>query len=115
MSIELLDSIKNEGRKLSAAEKAQLADYLLQESENPASKDLGSAGETEEEIRNLRMKWLKHNREKYAGQYVALDGNRLVGVGRNIREAHQQAKQNGIDKPFLVRVSGENEVLSGGW
>ncbi|MGI8467974.1 MAG: DUF5678 domain-containing protein [Pyrinomonadaceae bacterium] len=115
MSIELLDSIKNEARKLSATEKAQLTDYLLRETEKANSKDLGLASETEDETRTLRMKWLKENREKYAGQYVALNGNRLVGVGRNIREAHEQARQNGINKPFLVRVSGENEILSGGW
>lgn len=76
--------------------------------------DLGLANDNEEQIRAERMDWLRKNREKYAGKYVALDGNRLVGTGKNIREAHEQAKENGIKSPFLIRVSGENEVLSGG-
>lgn len=75
--------------------------------------DLGLAGD-DEQIRIERMNWLKKNREKYAGQYVALDGNRLVGIGKTIREAHTQAKEKGIKNPFLIRVSGESEILSGG-
>ena len=76
--------------------------------------DLGLANGDEDQIRITRMNWLRENREKYAGQYVALDGNRLVGTGKTIREAHEQAKENGIKNPFLIRVSGETEILSGG-
>jgi hypothetical protein len=76
--------------------------------------DLGLANGDEEQIRAERMNWLKKNREKYAGQYVALDGNRLVGTGKTIREANEQAKENDVQNPFLIRVSGENEILFGG-
>lgn len=76
--------------------------------------DLGLTGENAEKISVERMDWLKKNREKYAGKYVALNGNKLVGVGKTIREAHHEAKQNGVNNPFLVRVSSENETLSGG-
>ncbi len=113
MSVELLDSIKNQARNLSPQEKAQLADYLLRETKT--EKDLGLVGDNDEKTRALRMKWLKANREKYAGQYVALDGDKLVGRGKTISEAHEQAKRNDARKPFLVRVSGEDEILSGGW
>ena len=44
-----------------------------------------------------------------------LNGDKLVEKGKTFREAHEQAKQNGIEKPFLVRVSSENDILSGGW
>lgn len=83
--------------------------------ENFVVQDLGLADDNEAVTRNKRMEWLKANREEYAGQYVALDGDKLVGTGKNIREAHEQAKRNCVNKPFLVRVSGENEILSGGW
>jgi hypothetical protein len=76
--------------------------------------DLGLVGEIEEQIRVERINWLKENREKYAGKYVALDGNKLVGIGQTIREANEQAQANGVKSPFLIRVSGENEILSGG-
>jgi hypothetical protein len=58
---------------------------------------------------------MKAHREEYAGQYVALDGDRLVGQGRTLAEAHTQARQNGVNDPFLVRLTSENEVLFGGW
>ncbi|MDQ3087640.1 MAG: DUF5678 domain-containing protein [Acidobacteriota bacterium] len=115
MSVKLLDSIKQQANRLSPKEKNQLANYLLQETKISVEKDLGLHGETEEETRAARMKWLKANSEQYAGMYVALDGGKLVGAGKTIREADEQAKQKGVNKSFLVRVSSENEILSGGW
>jgi len=88
---------------------------ILIRRENLNAQDLGLADDNKTDIRNKRIDWLKANREEYAGQYVALDGNKLVGTGKTIREADEQAKQNGVNKPFLVRVSGEDEILSGGW
>lgn len=113
MSVELLDSIKEQAQSLSPQEKAQLADYLLQNTGN--GNDLGLAGESgnEEETRRWRMEWLKTNREEYAGKYVALYDKKLVGVGQTIREANEQARQKGIENAFLVRVSSESEVLAG--
>lgn len=70
---------------------------------------------TDEEMRQRRLQWLKSHREEYAGQYVALDGDVLVGHGRTIREAHDQAKERGVRQPFLIRVSSETEVLFAGW
>jgi hypothetical protein len=51
--------------------------------------------ENEDELRHWRIKWLKDNRERYAGKYVALGAYKLVGVGKTIREANEQAQQNG--------------------
>ncbi len=76
--------------------------------------DLGLGDINGEKVREERMNWLRKNREKYAGKYVALEGSRLVGAGKTIREAHEQAKENGVKSPFLIRVSSENEILSGG-
>ncbi len=56
----------------------------------------------------------KNNREKYAGQYVALDGDRLVGHGATICEANEQAKQNGVKSVFLMRVYSEETTVSAG-
>ncbi|HLF85308.1 MAG TPA: DUF5678 domain-containing protein [Blastocatellia bacterium] len=58
---------------------------------------------------------LKAHREEYAGKYVALDGDRLVGCGSSIREAHEQARQSGFEQAFLVHVSSVNDAPFGGW
>ncbi|MGH9799918.1 MAG: DUF5678 domain-containing protein, partial [Blastocatellia bacterium] len=71
--------------------------------------------ESAEVRRQQHLEWLKAHREEYAGLYVALSGDRLVGQGRTLKEANQQARQNGVADPFLVRVTSENEVLFGGW
>jgi hypothetical protein len=68
-----------------------------------------------EHIRQERLHWLKSHREEYAGQYAALDVVVLVGHGRTIREAHEQARQNGVENPFLVRPTSESDALFAGW
>lgn len=75
---------------------------------SPASQD------TDESKRQQQLEWLKAHREEYAGQYVALDGDRLVGHGKTILEARAQARQNGVENPFLMRLTSENEILPGG-
>ena len=62
-----------------------------------------------------RLEWLKAHREEYAGQYVALDRDVLVGHGATIGDAHNPARQKGVHYPFLVRVTSENESLFAGW
>ena len=91
-------------------------EHLVEENQKNANEnDSGKIFENEETLRTRRMNWLKTNSEQYAGIYVALDGDKLVGAGKTIREADEQAKQKGVSKPFLVRVSSKNELLSGGW
>ncbi len=48
MSIEILDSLKKQTTTLSPQEKKQLAQYLLEQTEQNESKDLGLSGETGE-------------------------------------------------------------------
>lgn len=115
MSTEILNSIKEQTGNLSPQEKAQLADYLLREVNGDADMALPGEIENEDEVRSWRMRWLKENREKYAGKYVALGAYKLVGIGKTIREANEQAQKNGVKNAFLVRVSSENETLSGDW
>jgi hypothetical protein len=67
------------------------------------------------EKREQHMAWLKAHREEYAGKYVALDGDRLVGAGATIREAHEQARRQGVEHPFLTHISSVNDAPFGGW
>ena len=117
ITIEIPQSVERKFRIISEISAKEVLTNLeiLVKSENKDEQDLGLVDENLEEIRTARMNWLKENREKYAGQYVALNGGNLVGLGKTIREAHEKAKENGVEKPFLVRVSSENEILSGGW
>ena len=114
-----LEQIIEEARSLSLPEKRKLrqaldAELAPREPHSPARPNEGSNSD-DDATRARRLEWLKVNREQYAGQYVALAGDELVGHGRTIREAHDQAKEKGIENPFLVRLTSESEVLFAGW
>lgn len=114
-----LEHIIDEARSLSPAEKRKLRQILDVELEQHAKANdraLPTQSENDDdEARERRLEWLKSHREEYAGQYVALSGDVLVGHGPTIREAHEQAKQRGVENPFLVRLTSESEVLFAGW
>jgi coproporphyrinogen III oxidase len=115
MSAELLETIKQQTEALTPQEKSELAQHLLQQANERERVAIAHFDEVDDEIRQRRLEWLKAHREEYAGQYVAMDGEVLVGHGATIGEAHGQAKLKGVRSPFLARVTSENEVLFAGW
>ena len=120
MSVKVFEAIKQQIIMLSSQQRSELTRFLAEQEEKDklvaasatAPRDESQAAERK---RQQHMEWMKAHREEYAGQYVALDGDRLAGQGRTLAEAHQQARQNGVNNPFLVRLTSENEVLCGGW
>jgi hypothetical protein len=59
---------------------------------------------------------LDENREKYLGQWVALDGDRLIASGPTAKEVYSKAKAEGVDIPFVELVSERESVpFTGGW
>lgn len=61
-------------------------------------------GTYEPKDRTKEDEWLRLHRDEYAWQWVALDGDRLVGHGHNLKEVAETAKQNGVDDALFVRV-----------
>jgi hypothetical protein len=68
----------------------------------------------EEERFQKSVKWLSENREKYAGQWVALDGDRLISHGTNGKEVHAAAVAAGVVVPILEHIV-EEKYPFGGW
>lgn len=101
MSVDLLETIKRQARDLSRQEKNRLAEFLLRDEEKTNDQDLGLADEDRETKRRLQNEWMKANREKYGGKYVALDGDKLLGVGKNYPEAYQAAIAAGVKDAFV--------------
>ena len=70
----------------------------------------------ENEIRRLRLEWLKSHREEYGGQYVALDRDQLIAVGPNYRIAKEKALAAGKPKTFVTHLPKPDERAEmGGW
>lgn len=114
MSVEQLQYLKQQIAALPLSEKEQLAAFLSEQL-SQADDSLPTTDIADDEIRQRRLEWIKAHREEYAGKYVALQGDTLVGVGSSIKEAHEQAKAKGFQNPFLVRLDSEKEILSAGW
>jgi hypothetical protein len=71
-----------------------------------------------DDLRRAResMRWVREHRSEYAGQWVALDGDRLVASGVDARGVYEQARVEGVAAPFVERVEGEEpEAVWGGW
>ena len=62
------------------------------------------------------LRWLHENREKYSGQWVALDGDCLIANGPTANEVYSKAKAEGVEIPFVELVTDPEPVPStGGW
>lgn len=110
MSVETLDAIKKQTAGLTKPEKFVLANYLLEQ-----SKEAGN-GDAHNEIRQKRMAWLKANREKYGGQYVVMDGDKLLGTAKTFPEGKKIATEAGVPDAFVNYLSKpDEEGYVGGW
>ncbi|HNJ39244.1 MAG TPA: hypothetical protein PKZ53_02055 [Acidobacteriota bacterium] len=66
--------------------------------------------------RQQREEWLKANYADYAGKYIALDGNRLLGVGQNYAQVRKAALQAGVKDAYIDFVHPPNaKGFMGGW
>jgi hypothetical protein len=112
MQTEILSQIKRQIVSLDDEAKRNLADFLAEELKD---KTETVSAPIAEENRHGSIEWLKQNREKYAGKYVALFENRLVGEGQNRREARERARENGFQNPFVTFVYSKKDAPFGGW
>ncbi len=60
--------------------------------------------------------WLEKNRDEYDGQYVALDGDKLIAHSANGKEVTAKVKELGLKSVYFVFVEGSQRPLfiSGG-
>ena len=62
------------------------------------------------------LNWLDEHRDQYLGQWVALDGDRIVSHGSDPKEVYRQAKAAGVRVPFVELVTEEDtQPFCGGW
>jgi hypothetical protein len=76
--------------------------------------------ETNEELKqkNKRfrqaLQWVDEHKEKFDGQFVLLEGGKLIAHGTNPKELYATARANGISIPFVKRVKAK-DLPFGGW
>ena len=91
---------------------------------SPSQEEQANANEERNRKRPVRLplidaskelRWLKEHRHEYIGQWVALDGARLLAHGTNAREVFRAAREAGVKAPFVEQILPADELPFGGW
>lgn len=61
------------------------------------------------------LRWIERHRAEYAGQWVAVRGDRLISSGTQAREVYRAARAAGDERPFVTRVEPADELPFAGW
>lgn len=59
--------------------------------------------------------WLEKHRDEYAGQWVALDGERLVAASASAKDVLAAAKAAGVADALIVRVESRDALPFAGF
>jgi predicted DNA-binding antitoxin AbrB/MazE fold protein len=62
--------------------------------------------------------WLRQNRDKYRGQWVVIDQDRLIGHTANADDVAaiiQRARDEGVRSPFVKLIPEDDEPIWMGW
>lgn len=62
--------------------------------------------------------WLHAHRDEYRGQWVVLDGDRLLGhavKAEDIDDVVTQARAEGVRSPFITQIRLDDEPIWMGW
>ena len=108
-----VDEIIKSIEKLPAGEQEKIRQWL--DDKRAKNKEgHGSQAHADRSAKSLR--WLHENQEKYSGQWVALDGDRLIASGPTAKEVYFKAKAEGVDIPFVELVTEQKlGPFTGGW
>jgi len=67
-------------------------------------------GRTHPRDRSAEYEWLSRHRDEYAGQWVALDGDRLIGHGTEFEEVSQAMDRAGVPDALVILVEGSEAL-----
>jgi len=102
---------KRQGLSTDALARIMLEEKLKSEDQN--------GGSTQPRVlaRNLPIKdrtseieWLQKHRDEYAGQWIALDGERLIASGDDLKQVVSAARRLGVPDALMMRVE-PNDAL----
>jgi hypothetical protein len=62
------------------------------------------------------MQWLREHSREYAGQWVAIEGDRLVAHSLDADQFFAAVRQSGVKDPLFAHLEPEDErPFAGGW
>ena len=102
MSLE--EAILDKVRHLPPAKQEEVLRFADGLQREPTPREVPARG------RQREMKWIADDRSAYAGQWVAVEGDRLVAGSMDARKVFLAAKAEGIEIPFVVHVLPEDSL-----
>ena len=108
---------------LSAAEKLAIAAALTVQARQEGVNGNASNGTLQSQQppdnaapnRQQELEWLKQHSREYAGQYVAILGDKLVAHAETLRELDRLIQASGVKRPTITHIKAPSETLFGGW
>jgi len=102
---------KRQGLSTETLARNMLEEKLKSEDQNGASaqprilaKNLPIKGRASE------VEWLQKHRDEYAGQWIALDGEKLIASGDDLKQVVSTARRLGVPDALMMRVE-PNDAL----
>ena len=117
MSETNLEQLIAAARALPLEERRRLREWL-QEQETSEQATAPRQEAVRQQIAKFQqaMHWIEQHRAQYLGQWVVLDGDRLITHGLDGKQVYEQAKAAGIAVPFIEHVTEEEKSpFCGGW
>lgn len=65
--------------------------------------------------RSREMAWIAAHWREYPGQWVALDGDRLIACGDDPIPFKEIARAQGVERPLIVHLQKDDGPFTGGW
>jgi hypothetical protein len=104
-----VDRIIEELRRLAPDEKRQVREALDNEDRLRVQVSDRSIDLSRE------LQWIEKHRSVYAGQWVAVRGDRLLSSGPDGRTVYEAARAAGDERPFVTRVEPADQLPFAGW
>ena len=114
MSTLTAESILKLIDQLPSTERARLNQLLARRQAEPAEAkpplDKRVPGKPMKD-RTLELKWIEEHKHEYAGQWVALEGDRLIAASPIRAEISAAVKADGAKLPLIHRIASPDEPL----
>lgn len=102
---------KRQGLSTDALARIMLEEKLKPEDQNGASaQPRVLAKNLPIKDRTLEVEWLQKHRDEYAGQWIALDGEKLIASGDDLKQVISTARRLGVPDALMMRVE-PNDAL----
>ncbi|MCI0338043.1 MAG: DUF5678 domain-containing protein [Acidobacteria bacterium] len=115
MATTTLEQVIEAVRQLPLEDRRRLQEWLAKQERRDAEPQQQNENlhQDDEKFRRA-LQWVEEHRDEYLGQWVVLDGNRLISHGPDGKKVYDEARAAGIQIPFLKHIIKE-ELPFGGW